>query len=342
MRIITFVSGKGGSGKTVLVANLGAYVARAGNKVLLIDWDFFTRSLSYYILEGLENLNEKSGLLEAFEDNAFEDITPHSIEKGLDILVPSKYTRRVITFDDVSENLIREKLIEAWGKLLKRINALQEYDFVFVDTHSGSEFLSLIPTFFSNEYILVCEEDRTSWRVSELINNTIKEYSEKLQLNQEISEPLFREPIFGGFILNQTVNTVTEDIIKFLEKQILLGRCIGIIPLDYRVRKAFAKDKLVIEYYPYSSFTAEIRNLSKTYLKIKIPSSSYIDFYRKISVSLIREPSLVLIILLMYMYILSTTIFKNVSSELGFTFLIIFAIFLSVLIIRIIQKLSKE
>ena len=67
MKIITFVSGKGGSGKTVLIANLGAYVAKSGYKVLLVDWDFFTRGLSYYILEGMEEIENTAGLMELYQ-----------------------------------------------------------------------------------------------------------------------------------------------------------------------------------------------------------------------------------------------------------------------------------
>ena len=37
-----------------------------------------------------------------------------------------------------------------------------------------------------------------------------------------------------------------------------MGDCISVIPLDYRVRKAFANDELVIKIYPMSPFSQEI------------------------------------------------------------------------------------
>ena len=52
--IISLVSGKGGVGKTVIVANLGLELAQRGYRVLLIDMDFFTHGLTFYLTKGKE------------------------------------------------------------------------------------------------------------------------------------------------------------------------------------------------------------------------------------------------------------------------------------------------
>jgi len=326
-KIITFISGKGGAGKTALVANLGTYVAEAKYKVLLIDWDFFTRGLSYYILEGMESISENSGLLEAFEQKNIENLSPYNLKDNLDILVPSINTRRIITFDDRLEILKNARIIEAWNILIKLIKESYEYDFIFIDTHSGSEFLSLIPAFFSDEYIIVCEEDRTSWRVSTLIKDTIMGHSEELELPA---------PKFAGFILNQTVGTPKIEIIKFLEKQLLMGDCISVIPLDYRARKAFANDELVIKIYPMSQFSQEIRKISKNYLQIKTPFIPFFQRYLEAVFKMSKDPIIFIIVLLMYLFILSSTIFG--IEALDIPFLMAFAILFTYFIIRIVQK----
>lgn len=53
-KVISVVSGKGGVGKTVISANLGATLAKKGKKVLLIDLDFGLRNLD--IVLGMESM----------------------------------------------------------------------------------------------------------------------------------------------------------------------------------------------------------------------------------------------------------------------------------------------
>ena len=52
-KVIAVASGKGGTGKTMFVANLGATLATAGYKVAVIDMDTGLRNLDLYL--GLEN-----------------------------------------------------------------------------------------------------------------------------------------------------------------------------------------------------------------------------------------------------------------------------------------------
>lgn len=329
MKIITFVSGKGGSGKTAIVANLGYSISKAGYNVLLIDWDFFTRGLSYYILEGIGQIEKNAGLIEAFENNTIEQLSPVNVRNNLDILTPTKNTRRVITFEDTSDYLSKDNINNNWLKLKKLISK-GKYDFVFIDTHSGTEYLSLAPTFYSDEYIIVCEEDRTSWRVAELVRDTIQNYNEEIDLESK----------FGGFILNQTVGPSKERIIKFLEKEVLLGKCIESIQLDYRVRKAFARDKLVVEEYPNSSFNNKIRNISEKYLNVDLPSRTIFDGLPRLLRFTLRDPLLPVTIMGLYMYILSKELFQ-LKSETSGIFSMFLLTMLGLIFSRSVTKYNK-
>lgn len=52
-KVIVVASGKGGTGKTMFVANLGATLAMAGHKTAVVDMDIGLRNLDLYL--GLEN-----------------------------------------------------------------------------------------------------------------------------------------------------------------------------------------------------------------------------------------------------------------------------------------------
>ena len=52
-KTLVIASGKGGTGKTMFAANLGATMATRGHKVVLVDMDTGLRNLDLYL--GLEN-----------------------------------------------------------------------------------------------------------------------------------------------------------------------------------------------------------------------------------------------------------------------------------------------
>lgn len=52
-KVILIASGKGGTGKTMFSVNMGAMLARAGNRVMLIDMDMGMRNMDIYL--GMEN-----------------------------------------------------------------------------------------------------------------------------------------------------------------------------------------------------------------------------------------------------------------------------------------------
>ena len=52
-KVISIVSGKGGTGKSLFAANMGALLAMGGSSVVLIDMDMGLRNLDIYL--GLEN-----------------------------------------------------------------------------------------------------------------------------------------------------------------------------------------------------------------------------------------------------------------------------------------------
>ena len=59
-KILTLLSGKGGSGKTTIALSIAAMLANCGMKVLLVDCDLATNGGSYFFEDLLSNESHKA------------------------------------------------------------------------------------------------------------------------------------------------------------------------------------------------------------------------------------------------------------------------------------------
>ena len=101
------------------------------------------------------------------------------------------------------------------------LDFIDEYDYILIDTRSGTDIISLFPVLFSDYYTL---EDAINEYIKELNNFKIqrKEYDYK-----------FKEPYFKGFIINEATTLMTNNILTFLEQNVFRGRpCLAIINYD--------------------------------------------------------------------------------------------------------------
>ena len=122
--VIVITSGKGGVGKTTTTANLGAALAEASKKVVLVDTDIGLRNLD--VVMGLENrivydivdvVEEKCKLRQALiKDKRFDEL----------FLLPAAQTR--------DKTAINEEQMKDLTAKLK-----EEFDFVLIDCPAGIE-----------------------------------------------------------------------------------------------------------------------------------------------------------------------------------------------------------
>src|SRR5262252_211616 len=77
-RFVTFYSYKGGSGRTMALANVAWILASNGYDVLLIDWDLEAPGLHRYLRPFLVDpeLSSTSGLIDFVWDAARVNVTP--------------------------------------------------------------------------------------------------------------------------------------------------------------------------------------------------------------------------------------------------------------------------
>ncbi|MGO6667649.1 hypothetical protein ELI49_30310 (plasmid) [Rhizobium ruizarguesonis] len=184
-KIITFYSYKGGTGRSMALANVAWLLANAGNRVLTIDWDLEAPGLHRYFEPFLadKNLEHSTGVIDFVRDFAtaalsknegpditqwFEeycDILAHAVplnwefpNRGALHLVPagkqdSAYGVRVNSFDwhDFYEQLGGGVLLET-----VKVNLRRAYDFILIDSRTGVSDTSGICTLQMPDELVVC------------------------------------------------------------------------------------------------------------------------------------------------------------------------------------------
>ena len=128
---ICFTNNKGGSGKSTTCSNLGAAMARAGKKVLLVDGDMqLNLSLAFFSEDWvLEHAQGENNLYYAIGKQAdLTDYIVHTPYENLD-LVPSSTLMSSIEYE-LFTKWQREFILR---KCLQKIKDSEVYDYILID-----------------------------------------------------------------------------------------------------------------------------------------------------------------------------------------------------------------
>ncbi|MCH8149376.1 MAG: AAA family ATPase [Planctomycetes bacterium] len=270
-KIISVHSGKGGVGKTTIVANLGAELAARGAFTVLIDSDFFTRGLTFLLSK--DKLESKVGYIDLVQELCAEheqskagntanvpgDVERfHKVASKLFLVPPTcrregftgEYKEYSLDSDPVSKHLSDMAFVSA-DAFRKCFHGLQ---YVLIDCRSGTDQAAIAPAFVADEYWVVTEEDNTSIRATNFLLESIQ--------YRVLSVPgRENDPQFGGFIVNMIVSARPQFLVKSLER-IFGGPCLAVAPLSRRAREAFIHDRLVSKSRPHDPVSREIRALA--------------------------------------------------------------------------------
>src|SRR5437899_505885 len=117
-RIITFYSYKGGTGRSMALANLAWIVAASGKRVLAIDWDLEAPGLHRYFRPFLADpdLFETDGLIDTFWSLAASAVArispsqgPAISEKSAEIVEALEDSTRRLNVEAVGRSALRLK-----------------------------------------------------------------------------------------------------------------------------------------------------------------------------------------------------------------------------------------
>jgi len=240
-RKICITLSKGGVGKTTTSVNLGAGLALAGYKVLLVDTD--TQGQSSYIL----GKRPSAGLTELLTKELPLDECLMEARKNLWLLGGGKSLAGV-------KRIIDRKSFGAEYTLSEALKPLdQEYDFILIDTSPGWDQLIVNVLFYATEVLVpVALEVMPLHGLSEFIKSlgAIQKYRKEIQLKYIL--PTFMDARIQG------PQTLHDQLKKLYPTHLCT-------PIRYNASLAEAPSfgKTIFEYAPGSNASEDYRELVK-------------------------------------------------------------------------------
>lgn len=220
-RTIAIVSGKGGSGKTMLTATIAKILDESGLSVLLIDADFGTAGLTYYlglsevsnISVGLTNLFSTKSKTALHHDKVIEKLKNHS---NINFIGVGDHRRYKLNGES-------DFFHEYFNEFINQIKIESQYDFILVDCRGGIDDESLTVCNTADDIIIVAETDTTSFQATQYLVDTLYDYGVSDKLSGFFVNKVFDDPSI--LIRNGAIGFKT--------------RCLSSIPFDLDAIKSF-------------------------------------------------------------------------------------------------------
>ncbi|MDL2275326.1 MinD/ParA family protein [Desulfosarcina sp. OttesenSCG-928-G10] len=237
-RTIAITSGKGGVGKTNIVANLGYALCKAGKRVLIFDADL-----------GLGNLDVLLGLAPRYN---FSHVIKG--EKTIsEIIVDGPGSLKILPASSGIQKLTRLSVYQKM-EIFNELNAvLNHYDIVLIDTAAGISLDVLYFNVSANEIMVVVTPDPTSitdaYALIKILSVKYAANQFRLLVNQVKDEKEAED-------VRRHLTTVTN---RFLDVSIVYA---GSIPQDENVRLSVRKQKVVSEWAPMSDAARHFADLA--------------------------------------------------------------------------------
>lgn len=225
-RLTAVVSGKGGVGKTVIVANVAVAAAGIGARVLVVDGDM-----------GLSNLDLLMGLSPTL--NVVDVLTGRCSfgealvkgPKGIDLLPAGSGRRDLSVFETGGSERLMQLLAVASA----------DYDLILLDAGAGIGKVVIDLALLSSRVLLVAIPEPTSYADAYATCKTLWLANPNLQIETLIN---CSENLQEGRRVHAHLEMMCD---RFLNKQLDLR---GILPRDRRVREAVVRQRVVVEAFP--------------------------------------------------------------------------------------------
>ncbi len=239
-KIITFTSGKGGTGKTFISLSIAYALSKMNKKILFIDMD-----LNFANSNILLNIIPKISIDNFFKGN-----------KLLSEVVTEYKPNFHLIFGESGETEPVELKDELVTRLFNNLNKLKEsYDFIIIDTASGGQKGLINLLTFSDVNIIVTSPEPTAvmdaYVMIKLLNNE-KFDGKKFILVNKCTNEEEAETAYNN--IQTASNYFLKENIEFL----------GYIEFDEKVYHSITKQQFLIEQNPSSQTSIKLNKLSRS------------------------------------------------------------------------------
>ena len=249
--IYTILNQKGGVGKTTTTINLGAYLAKNGKKVLLVDIDPQANTTSCL---GIDKNTVKVGTYQVLIDS---DKTAESVLHNSNLnlsLLPASPEMAGAEIELIDE-LARE------GRLKKALETVEDrYDYILIDCPPSLGLLTINGMVAAKDGLLIpvqCEY------------LALEGISSLLQTIERVKKAVFPELKIRGVLLTMfdSRTNLSKDVVTEIRKHFSDTTFKAIIPRSIRLAEAPSYGLPILAYYPDSSGAFAYNNLAKEVLE---------------------------------------------------------------------------
>ncbi len=241
-KIINVISGKGGTGKTLLTAVLADSLGKAGSNILVIDLDIFVRGLTtmyYYQNDQCDTLvtEDELSVSDIFLERDVSSSKKMSIKmynnRSFQIVPAVKEISQTYQFHDIMPNTISEAL-DIIGCILDKVQRQDTtLDYIFLDSRAGYDEVVAAAYLLSTYSVCVDEEDNISLVTADNLVDQFKNLNndkiKNILKEKGISTELDRRRVYRLRNKTRDYDTSISMGVNFL----------GFIPFDVDVMRNF-------------------------------------------------------------------------------------------------------
>ncbi len=231
-RVTAVTSGKGGVGKTFTTANLAAALARAGQRVLVLDADLGLANLDVVL-----NLAARVTLHDVFTGRATLDAALQHAPGGFSVLLAGS---GLVEYSRMTPE-VSDKLLDVMAQVRPR------FDHILLDTGAGISDVVLFTVSLADEVLVVATPEPTSltdaYATIKVLATTQPARPMRLLVNQTQRQGE------GRSVRDQLQQVIDRFVNGALAAPLQLA-LLGEVPHDSAVRTSILRRQLLLETVP--------------------------------------------------------------------------------------------